>query len=208
MLNMNSRSIKSLISVCFIFSSYCSFGIPDDNFIDTAKDYLNVPGPINLDNTHYNLAWSSHPNSHYFKQEYIPTGDDIEHFSKMVFIDVLTDTFTLEEVVSLKIRQLENMKINNPVINYMLIQNADSTEYILDFVLSQGSPRVDLVEWNIYRYKIFVDNAGHKGVLLFANSIRSYGNAIRDFFGSLSATRKRMITILRKYEMPEVKIED
>jgi len=126
----------------------------------------------------------------------------------MVFIDVLTDTFTLEEVVSLKIRQLENMKINNPVINYMLIQNSDSTEYILDFVLSQGSPRVDLVEWSIYRYKIFVDNAGHKGVLLFANSIRSYGNAIRDFFGSLGATRKRMITILRKYEMPEVKIAD
>jgi hypothetical protein len=205
---MHIRGVKILISACFIFSSHCSFGIPDYIFIDTVKEYLNVPGPLNLDKTLYNLAWSSHPNSHYFKQEYIPTGDDIEHFNKMVFIDVLTDTFTLEQVVSLKILQLENMKVNDPVINYKLIQNSDSTEYILDFVLSRGSPRLDLVEWNIYRYKVFADNAGHKGILLFANSIRSYGNTIRDFFGSLSATRKRMISLLIKYEMPEVKIAD
>ena len=205
---MNSRRIKILISVCVIFSSHVSFGIPDHNFIDTVIDYLNVPGPLTLDKTHYNLAWSSHPNSQYFKQEYIPTTDHIEHFNKMVFIDVLTDTFTLQEVVSLKIRQLEKMKIDDPVINYKLIQNSDSTEYILDFVMSQGSPRLDLVEWNIYRYKTFVDKAGHKGILLFANSIRSYGNSITDFFGSLSATRKRMISILIKYELPEVQIAD
>src|SRR6266567_3027635 len=74
------------------------------------KDYLNVPGPIKFANASYNLTWSAHPSSIYYKQEYIPAGDTVEHFNKLILIDVVDSNLSLEGVIKEKIYWLENQK--------------------------------------------------------------------------------------------------
>ena len=45
-------------------------------------EYLNVPGPIVFNKDSFKIAWSSHPSSNYYKQEYIGSKDKIEKFKK------------------------------------------------------------------------------------------------------------------------------
>jgi hypothetical protein len=175
---------------------------------DTVKDYLHLPGPIEFDGTSYRLAWTAHPAKNYYKQEYIPKRNTVEHYHKMVFLDVVMDTGNLRDVVRAKLVQLELRKRKDSVVNYKLFQKPDSTEYILDFVLSDGEPLLNVVEWDVYRYKTIVDSSGHKGYQLFANSLRAYGDEINGFFGNLGATRKRVIALMVKYDMPVIDVRD
>jgi hypothetical protein len=175
---------------------------------DTVKDYLHLPGPIEFNGTSYRLAWTAHPAKNYYKQEYIPKRNTVEHYDKMVFLDVVMDTGNLRDAVRAKLVQLELRKRKDSVVNYKLFQNPDSTEYILDFVLSDGEPFLNVVEWDVYRYKTFVDSSGHKGYQLFANSLRAYGDEINGFFGTLGATRKRVIALMVKYDMPVIDVRD
>jgi hypothetical protein len=175
---------------------------------DTIKDYLHLPGPIEFDGSSYELAWTAHPTDNYYKQEYIPKRNKVEHYHKMVFLDVVVDTANLRDVVRAKLVQLELRKRQDSVVNYKLFQKPDSTEYILDFVISEGEPLLDVVEWDVYRYKTFVDSSGHKGYMLFANSLRAYSDEINGFFGVLGATRKRVISLMIKYELPVVSVVD
>ncbi len=170
-------------------------------------DYLNVPGPVLFGNANYYLAWSSRPVDNYYKQEYLAKGDSLEHFSKLVLIDVLEDTIKPKELVLLKLKDLKERKKTDAVVNYNLIQSPDSTEYIVDFVESEGVPKTDFVEWNAYLYKAFKDINGHKGVMLFGISIRSYGNTAADFFGSLRDLREHIINQLIAYTVPQVNIQ-
>ncbi|UWX61030.1 hypothetical protein N0B40_01885 [Chryseobacterium oranimense] len=50
-------------------------------------DYLNIPGPIKLDNKIYNLVWSSHPNENYYKQEYLSSNEKIEKYNTLALIE-------------------------------------------------------------------------------------------------------------------------
>ena len=200
--------MKRAIIFFLLLTAPFLFGFNLKNKTEQVKDYLNVPGPIKFDNVSYNLAWSANPVANYYKQEYIIKGDSLERFNKMVLIDVLEDTLQVKDLVYMKINSLEKRKKEDAVVNYKLIQSPDSTEYIVDFVLSEGTPIVDFVEWNAYRYTAFTGKSGKKGVLLFGISIRSYGNNIPDFFGSLSDMRDKIITELISYKIPPVIIKN
>jgi hypothetical protein len=203
---MGSRIIKILLTMGLAAGSNISFANCDFKLIDSSKDYLNVPGPITFDHTSYVLKWSSHLADNYFKQEYGIPGESVDSFSNMIFIDAVVGSKKLSEIVSGKILELEARKLKDVVVNYKLIQSPDSTEYILDFVISQGGERLDFVEWSIYRYKTFSDKSGRRGILIFGNSIRSYGNRIEAFFSKLPNIRKRLIKIFIDYKIPEVTI--
>jgi len=101
---------------------------------------------------------------------------------------------------------LKKMKETNPVINYDMIENKTTGEYILDFLLTANAAdgTISIAERNVYRYKSFTTKAGQKGVLLVGISTRSYGNAINSFLVSLKANRKDIITKLSQYKMPEI----
>jgi len=196
-----------IISFAFLLSSsflFCSSIIPKER----EKDYLSVPGPVKFGNIKYVLAWSSHPTATYYDQEYIPKGETINSFNRMVLINVvISDTLKVRTILEKKIHELEERKKNDAVINYKVFRNPDQTECIIDFMESQGSKTsLNIVEWNAYRYKIFIDKAGNKGVMLFGISIRAYGNEIRDFFDSLKITRNATIISLIKYNIPDVQI--
>ena len=79
---------------------------------------------------------------------------------------------------------------------------------MLDFLISHNNAggQAEIVERNIYRYKPFTDNAGKKSLLLFGLSIRSYGDDITSFLGSLKSNRADLINIMSHYKIPAINI--
>ena len=50
---------------------------------DPVKDMLGVPGPIGFQDIEFDLAWSANPVAGYFKQEYLPAGQQLASFEQM-----------------------------------------------------------------------------------------------------------------------------
>lgn len=168
------------------------------------KDNINIPGPISFDGETYSLAWN-HAKENYFKQEYLRKKDNLEKFNKMVTVDLLIADMPLKDIVASKVNELENRKTADPVVNYEVIENKQSGEILLDFVMSDG----DLYEWNAYRYKI-VKTAKGNAVFLFGYSIRSFDKAeiSQDkFFPYLKENRSKMIAKVAAFSLPKVSIK-
>jgi hypothetical protein len=172
-----------------------------------AVDKLNVPGPIVIGNKSHALTWASHPSANFYKQEYIPAGDNVNKFKSMVLLDLSLGNLNLKDIVAAKIAELKKMKETNPMVNYEMFQK--NGEYLLDFLLSANSPdgkTVDIVERNIYRYKTFTDKSGKKGVLLFGLSVRSYGNDIDTFLKTLKTGKATLLNEVAQFNIPAVTI--
>ena len=170
-----------------------------------AKDYLTVPGPIIFESKTYNLSWSSHPADNFYKQEYIVKGADADKYKTMIMIDVVTGEANIKNVVAAKVNELKKMKESNPVINYEIIDNPKTGEYMLDFLLTANAPdgSISIIERNVYRYKVVTDKAGQKGILLLGVSTRGYGAEVTPFLTALKASRKDFAAIpssMKKYK--------
>lgn len=127
----------------------------------TAAYYLTVPGPIIFESKTFNLNWSSHPLANFYKQEYIVKEDNANQYKTMVLIDVVTGGENIKNIVAAKVSELKMMKEGNPVINYEIIDNPATGEYMLDFLLTANAPdaSISITERNVYRYKSFTDKA-------------------------------------------------
>lgn len=175
----------------------------------TVTDYLNVPGPINFEKKMYQLNWSSHPASNFYKQEYIAKGDIAGKYKTMLLFDVIVSDKSVKDIAGEKIAELKKIKETNPIVNYEIFDNPKTGEYMIDFLLSANTPdgkQLSIVERNVYRYKTFTDKSGRKGILLFGVSTRSYGNGINNFLISLKANKKELINEVAKYTIPEIAI--
>jgi len=173
-------------------------------------DYLHVPGPIVFDGKSYLLNWSAHPSANFYKQEYIQKGELADKYKTMILLDVITGQSNIKEVVSAKIAELKELKKNNPVINYEIMDNPKSGEYILDFLLTASTPDgkdISIVERNVYRYKLITDKSGQKGILLFGVSTRGYNAEVDKFFAGLKSNRKNLISSVAKFAIPEISLK-
>jgi hypothetical protein len=166
-------------------------------------DYLSIPGPIKYDNVEYNLGWSAMPEKNYIKQEYIPSGHTTDDFNKMILIEALATNSSVENIVQIKLKELEIRKKTDPVVNYQLFNKPDKNDYLLDFLVSEGKDNLSMVEWNVYRYKAFKDSLGHQGVMIFGFVSRETKN-ITDYLDTLSGFRKQQIRILASYPVPKI----
>ncbi|MGV2979643.1 hypothetical protein ACERNI_05475 [Camelimonas sp. ID_303_24] len=165
------------------------------------RDYLGVPGPIEIAGDHYGLAWSAAPRPGYFKQEYLPAGETPGRHSRMVLLEVIAQGTDVAGAVRAQIASLNARKPHDPLVNMSVIRNARSGEVLLDFVLS--SKRSDgqyIVEWNAYRY---MPRQGG-GVTLFGLSRRAEGDdATRAFLTSLKGLRPQLIDALARQAPPK-----
>ncbi|MGE8533806.1 hypothetical protein KYG33_20420 [Chryseobacterium sp. D764] len=177
------------------------------NAQNKVNDYLNISGPIKLNQKEYNLVWSSHPNENYYKQEYLSSNENINKYGSMILIDFIKGDFNLKDIVDQKVGELQEMKKNNPVVNYQIFEN--NGEYILDFLISENSKdgkEILIAERNIYRYKL-VNKGKNKGILLFAMSERGYPENMDSFFNNLKANTSKLIEIVGNYKLPEIEIK-
>jgi hypothetical protein len=177
------------------------------NAQNKVNDYLNISGSIKLNQKEYNLVWSSHPNENYYKQEYLSSNENINKYGSMILIDFIKGDFNLKDIVDQKVGELQEMKKNNPVVNYQIFEN--NGEYILDFLISENSKdgkEILIAERNIYRYKL-VNKGKNKGILLFAMSERGYPENMDSFFNNLKANTSKLIEIVGNYKLPEIEIK-
>lgn len=170
------------------------------------KDYFSVPGPLQFNKETYRLSWSAHPSATYYKQEYLPAGQTSDKFTTMLLLEVATGDFTLADLVKAKTAELDQRKKTDQTTNYAVIQNPTTGEYLLDFVISQGTGATSIVEWNVYRYSKLKDKAGAKGVQLMGYSKRAYGDTGTAFLKQLKTARTADINTMSTYKVPEVKL--
>lgn len=171
-------------------------------------EYLNVPGPIVLNKESFNLAWSSHPSTNYYKQEYIGSKDRLEKFKKMVMVEVLIGEVKAADLAKAKITELKQLKVTNPLVNHEMFQK--NGEIIVDFLLSENTPdgkNVNIIERNVYRYKEITDKDGKKGVMLFAISERAYGNDVDAFLSSLKKNKSILTNAVAAFIIPDITIK-
>lgn len=172
------------------------------------KNYFSI-SEISLSNTVYKLAWSSHPNAVYYKHEYLATGEKPESFKTMVMIDAIVKDLPIEKVVGLKESELQERKKTDKVCNYLIMDNSQTGEYMIDFLMSSGKgDNLDIVEWNVYRYKKIIDSKGNPIILLFAMSKRAYGNDITAFLTGLKSNRTEWINLIGNYTLPTIDLKE
>ncbi len=173
---------------------------------DGAVDRLSLPGSIEFNGESYRLSWSSHPTSHYYKQEYLPPGQTGERFQRMVLIEATVRAVDVNGAVAAQVNMLNKRKSTDPTVNFAVAKNPKNGEIILDFVLSAQDPKgEDVVEWNAYRYAALRGKGGESGVLLFGISRRAYGDDTTNFLRRLKSARPAEVNALATYPLPVVR---
>lgn len=167
-------------------------------------DYLDVPGPIVLGDTSYDLAWSAKPAPDYTKQEYLPAGQTVDSFERMVIVEFLVGDATPASIAQSQVAMLEERKASDPLVNMDLLINDATGDVILDFVVSAADANGDIiVEWNAYRYASATTSDGQSGGLLFAVSHRAYGDAdAKTFLADLATLRSEQIDLIAAAPLP------
>ncbi|QDZ11907.1 hypothetical protein [Devosia ginsengisoli] len=167
-------------------------------------DYLGVPGPLTFDGTDYLLSWSSQPNAQYIKQEYVPAGQTVENFDSMIMVEFLASEMTPLQMASAQVNMLNERKASDPLVNMDLMQNEQTGEVLLDFIVSAKDEKGEyIVEWNGYRYASAQNAEGEVGGMLFAISHRAYGNeASQAFMSTLRDFKGTQIEELSKVALP------
>ena len=167
---------------------------------------LSVPQSFELNGESYRLSWSSHPRPHYYKQEYLPSGQTSERFERMILIEATVREVNVRDVVAAQVNMLNGRKSTDPTVNFAILTSSKNDEIILDFILSaQDSKGEDIVEWNAYRYAALKGKGGVSGVVLFGISRRSYGDDATNFLRRLKSARPAEINALAAYPLPFVR---
>ena len=170
------------------------------------EDYLHLGSKYRFDNKDYELVWSSHPASNFYKQEYILPNENVEKYKRLILIDFIEGDLAPKDVLSSLANSLENSKKQNPVINYKVYEK--NNEYMIDFIMSENSQdgkEVLILERNVYRY-FRINTPKRKGVLLFGVSDRAYTKKEMDnMFSILKNKKLDLVNKVIQIEVPKIK---
>jgi len=170
------------------------------------EDYLHLGSKYRFDNKDYELVWSSHPASNFYKQEYILPNENVEKYKRLILIDFIEGDLNPKDVLSGLANSLENSKKQNPVINYKVYEK--NNEYMIDFIMSENSQDgkdVLILERNVYRY-FRINTPKRKGVLLFGVSDRAYTKKEMDnMFSVLKNKKLDLVNKVIQIEVPKIK---
>ena len=170
------------------------------------EDYLHLGSKYRFDNKDYELVWSSHPASNFYKQEYILPNENVEKYKRLILIDFIEGDLDPKDVLSSLANSLENSKKQNPVINYKVYEK--NNEYMIDFIMSENSQdgkEVLILERNVYRY-FRINTPKRKGILLFGVSDRAYTKKEMDnMFSVLKNNKFELVNKVAKIEAPKIK---
>lgn len=173
--------------------------------INNIIDYLSIGSELSFNNESYNLAWSSHPNATYFKQEYLRKSDKLEKYEKMIIVEAIKTTLNPEKASQMKINELANLKKINPIINFKQVQSSNPNDKIISFTISGGN----ILEWNVYKYQQQqIENENM--IVLYAYSYRNYISNKEDvtkFINYVKNNESNMIENITKIKIPKVKIK-
>lgn len=188
----------------FLILGFCCFTMMSFTTKDII-DYLSIGSELSFNNEKYNLAWSSHPNASYFKQEYLRKSDKLEKYEKMVMVEAIKTTLNPEKVSQMKINELTTLKKINPIVNFKQAESSNQNDKIISFTISGGN----ILEWNVYKYQQQqIENENM--IVLYAYSYRNYVSTKEDvtkFINFVKNNENKMIEIINKTNVPKVKIK-
>ena len=193
--------MKQLRSAAFLAlgAVLCAFTVDSE-----VTDYLHTGEKITFNDTEYTLAWSSHPEEIYFKQEYLPEGRTLDDFNDMLIIDAIKGEIAPRDALDLKVAELAELKKTNPVINWNVYENGE--EMLLDFVITDGST---VFEWNLYRYTLQKEKK-NTYLVLAAYSYRDEvisKEDLKTFFNRILENRNNYIKQLGDLDLPTIKTD-
>ena len=170
------------------------------------EDYLHLGSKYRFDNKDYELVWSSHPASNFYKQEYILPNENVGKYKRLILIDFIEGDLAPKDVLSGLVNSLENSKKQNPVINYKVYEK--NNDYMIDFIMSENSQDgkdVLILERNVYRY-FRINTPKRKGILLFGVSDRAYTKKEMDnMFSVLKNKKLDLVNKVIQIEVPKIK---
>jgi hypothetical protein len=108
-------------------------------------DYIGVPGPIEFAGKSYELAWSSQPADNYVKQEYVPSGQNVETYAQMLLVEVVTGKTKVIDAVRSQVDMLNRRKGSDPLVNMSVIENKATGEALLDFIVSSKNAKGEYI---------------------------------------------------------------
>ena len=165
----------------------------------SVTEYFEAGNPIKYCNTDFYLAWSAHQQEIYFVQEYLPQGENLEHYNQIFTVSVIFCDGTPLEAVNAKITELEQRKKTDPVTNYTTAEN--NGEHILEFIVSDNNNgTINTVEVDIHHYKQMTIN-GRKACVLGFYSARAYGDDIMPFIQSIPEKRNEWYEGMSKLKL-------
>ncbi|PCH99338.1 MAG: hypothetical protein COB85_00095 [Bacteroidetes bacterium] len=170
---------------------------------------IGVPGPIEFNETIFELKWTDKPSDYYYIQEYLPRDETLEKFNQMITCHVFITDLTVEEAVQQKANELDERKKNDPNCNYLVNKSPDGKELMLDCILGEHTEKdiMIMVEFIIYRYKRVKLKKGKRGILVFAYSKRSYGDDIMPFLTALPEARIKHLNQMLAVNLPEIRLK-
>jgi len=196
-----NRDLCSRMLIAFVM---VMMWVTGTSSIAQAQSSANAPPRIKFSNITYHLAWRSDPQPGYSKLEYLPKGQKPSSYRNMLLLERLSNGMTVKDVVGRQVAFLRERKKTDPVVNYDLIQNERTGEYLLDFVMGGVDEKGgSIVEWNAYRYMPYKGADGKSGVQLYGYSARGYGDeGGRKFLTKLRKNRSATIQALVSARLP------
>ncbi|HYG40030.1 MAG TPA: hypothetical protein VD908_15490 [Cytophagales bacterium] len=125
----------------------------------------------------------------------------------MLTVHLFVTEINVDQAVKQKLMELEERKKTDGTCNYIVNESPDGNEFIVDFILGESkNDKMNVVEFNVYRYKQIDLGNSRKGIMIFSFTKRCYGKNIKSFFKSLSKDRIDFINQMISYEMPKIKL--
>lgn len=197
--------MKKLLACITIFVSLCSFSVFQ---LDDIKNYYGTSETIVFNNVNYKLISSYHPNTIYYKQEYIPAGESPDRYNSMIVVDFYITDQPAKKLLEIKENEMTGRKKTDPVVSFERFENEQLGEYLLDFTLSDSKgDKPTVVEHNLYRFKNHTTKSGKKGILLFGFSHRAYGDGILNFSNSIKTNQITSINRLTQFTLPNIDVD-
>jgi hypothetical protein len=168
-------------------------------------DRMGVKGPLEFGGARFALAWTAQSGPTYRVQEYLPHGETLEAFEQMLTIHLFDVDLEVKDAVAQKLRELTTRKAADPLCNFEVTESPDGTEFMVDFLVSDSKgSEMNVVEFNVFRYKQIAYDDGKKAILVFAYCKRAYGDAITDFLRGLGDERVKHLNTMIQKEVPSV----
>ncbi|SEF46522.1 hypothetical protein SAMN05421847_0065 [Halpernia humi] len=180
---------------------FIGFGFNAQN----AKDYLNIPGPLEIDGTEFLLDWSKQKSATLYLQQYLPRDETIKTFTQLINISYFDKEIDLDDAVRQKVESFQNREKSDKYSNVQVTESPDGTQFIVDGILTEtpknGNP---YAEYGIYRFKKMT-NGAKKSFIIFSYIKRSYGD-VKYAAKSLSKERNKLMGLLIDFQIPVISL--
>lgn len=131
---------KTQIVLLFLFINLFAFA---------QNDLLKLGTEISFSSEKYLLTRSGKPYNNYYIQEYIRASENPENFTKSIVVMAIVDTTSTDQLLAIKMDELDKMKKKGMNVNYKPFINEKEGRMIEYSIYDEVS-----FQWNIQRFEV------------------------------------------------------